>query len=53
MDRGTPDSSAPFILTVRAMHIKYGEGEGKNLGRKMAEYMLHSTLIAKMDEENV
>lgn len=36
---------------VRAMHIKYKDGEGKNWGREMPECTLHSTLIALMDRE--
>ncbi len=51
MDWGTPEYSAPFTLMVRAMHIKYRDGEGKAWGREMVEYTLHSTLIALMDRE--
>ena len=36
---------------VRAMHIKYRDGEEKNWGREMAECTLHSTLIVLMDRE--
>lgn len=34
---------------VRAVHIKYGDGEGEELGER--ECTLHSTLIALMDRE--
>lgn len=51
MDWGSPEYSAQFTLMVRAMHIKYRDGEGKNWGREMTEYTLHSTLIAFMDRE--
>lgn len=52
MDWGTPEYSTPFTLMAGAMHIKYWDGEGrKNWGREMAEYTLHSTLIALMDRK--
>lgn len=51
LDWGTLAYSAQFTLMVRAMHIKYRDGEGKNWGREMAEHTFHSTLICLMDRE--
>lgn len=51
IDWRTPEYSAQFTLMVRAVHIKYRDGEGKNWGREMVEYTLHSTLICLMDRE--
>lgn len=53
MDWGTLEYRAPFTLIVRAMPIKYRDGEGKKRGREMAAYTLHSTLIAHMNRERL
>lgn len=51
IDWGAQGHSVHFILIVRVVHIKYRDGEGKNWGREMVEYTLHSTLISFMDRE--
>lgn len=34
MDWGTPEYSAPFTLMVKALHIKYRDWEGEELGKR-------------------